>query len=110
MPTVNVYFKKLPDSKFDTIVSDLKVFLAEKLTCGDIKLSPEEVSVRFIKIDGGDMIGDAEVEISAASFSERVSKQDEICLDVAKYIDEIAPHLGDVKVWLKLSELGHSWE
>ena len=55
------------------------------------------------------MIGEVEVEITAHAFSERVQKQDEICLEVMKYIQENVPSIGNVKVWLKLSELGHSW-
>ncbi len=56
------------------------------------------------------MIGDIELEISAHAFEERVKKQDEICLEVMNYLKNKKPSLGNVKVWLKLSELGHSWE
>lgn len=55
------------------------------------------------------MIGDTEIEISAASFPERVENQDEICVAVASFVKSKAPYLGEVQVWLKLSELGHSW-
>lgn len=109
MPTVNFYHVKPIDPKLKEITSDIKKFMAEKLTCGDMKLSPKEISIRFIKVDG-EMIGNTEVEITAASFKERVEKQDEVCLQIAKFLEEKAPYLGEVKVWLKLSELGHSWE
>lgn len=110
MPTVNIYFLERTNTKdLQSLISDLKTFLAEKLTCGDIKLTPEEISVRFIYISGGKMIGNVELEITAHAFPERVKKQDKICLDVMNYIKEKVPSVGDVKVWLKLCELGHSW-
>lgn len=110
MPTVNFYFDNPINPKLNEIIPDIKKLIAEKLTCGEIKLTPEEISIRFIKVDGGQMIGNTEVEIAAASFSERVEKQDEICLQIAKYLRDKASFLGEVRVWLKLSELGHSWE
>ncbi len=54
------------------------------------------------------MIGDVEVQISVHAFPERVAKQDGICLDVMKYLQE-RTGIENVKVWLQLSELGHSW-
>ena len=59
---------------------------------------------------GGEMIGSVEIEITAHSFKERVGQQDEICLKVADYIKKEEPSLGEVKVWLILAELGHSWK
>lgn len=109
MPTVNIYFKK-QEKELEKLVPKLKRYIAEQLTCGDIKLSPEEISIRFIKINGGEMIGNIELEITTHAFSERVKKQDKICLNIMKYIEEKAPSVGEVKVWLKLCELGHSWE
>lgn len=110
MPTVNFYFQEDRTNELERLIPDLKQFLAEKLTCEDIKLTPREISIRLIKISGGQMIGDTEIEISAHSFPERVEKQDEICMEVMNYLKEKAPYLGDTKVWLKLSELGHSWQ
>lgn len=111
MPTVNVYYKDLNKTKeLENIVPELRTFIAEQLTCGDIKLSPNEISIRFINIIGGQTIGKVELEIVAAAFSERVKKQDEICLAIMKFIENKAQLKGGVKVWLKLSELGHSWE
>ena len=55
------------------------------------------------------MIGKVELEIKAHAFRERVEKQDEICNDVRKYIMQKNKSLGDIRVWLILNELGHSW-
>lgn len=111
MPTVNVFYRV--SSKIEALerlIFELKEYLADKLTCADIKLTPKEISIRLIQVSGGDMIGDVELEITAHAFPERVKRQDEICLEVANYLKEKLPSLGEVKVWLKLSELGHSWK
>lgn len=109
MPIVNIYFQKDEDlNRLQELTADLKKYLAEKLTCGDITLSPSEISVRFLSVAGGEMIASVELEIAAHAFSERVKKQDEICLDVMNYIKQKIG-IEDIKVWLKLSELGHSW-
>jgi len=111
MPTVNVFYRESSEIEaLEKLIPKLKEYLADKLTCGDIKLTPEEISIRLIRINGGEMIGDVELEITAHAFPERVKKQDEICLKVADYLKEKLPSLGGVKVWLKLSELGHSWK
>ena len=88
----------------------VKKFIAEKLSCGDKKLTTEEVSIRLINVRGDGMIGDVEIEVTAHAFKERVEKQDQICLDIAEYIGEKDKTFGGVKVWLKLVELGHSWK
>lgn len=109
MPTANIYFAKKGNIEvFQALVPELKAYLAKELTCGDIELSANEISVRFIQDVGLGMIGDIEVQISAHVFSERVGKQDQICLDVMKYLQE-KTGLENIKVWLQLSELGHSW-
>lgn len=111
MPTVNIFYKETYiEFKLNSIKNDLKDFIARELTCGDIKLKPDEVSVRLINIKGDGMIGEIEVEVTASSFKERVEKQDLICLNIAKYMKEKDSSLGEVKVWLILAELGHSWE
>lgn len=92
------------------LVDGLKDCIAQELTCGDIKLKPSEISIRLIKINGGEMIGAVEVEIVAHFFTERIKNQDEICLKIMDYIHKENPSLGEVKVWLQLSELGHSWK
>lgn len=110
MPTVNIYFANEKSIQgLQELTPKLKEYIAEKLTCGDIKLTPSEVSIRFVNVGGGAMIGRIELEITAHAFPERVKKQDEICRDVMNYIKKGGPSVGDVKVWLKLSELGHSW-
>lgn len=111
MPTANVYFssEKVDKDLLDLSVK-LKPFLADKLTCGEIKLNENEISVRLVKVLGSAMIENLEIEITAFSFPERVEKQDQICLEVRDFIKKEYPDLGEVKVWLILSELGHSWE
>ena len=109
MPTVNVFCKKKDNDQLIDLFTGLKVFLAEKLTCGDIKLSPKEISIRILNIEGDNMIGKVELEIKAHAFKERVERQDEICNDVRKYIMQKNKSLGDIRVWLILNELGHSW-
>lgn len=108
MPTVNIFHDEQA-KELNDLSKKLKSYLAKKLSCADIKLTPEEVSIRLIRIDGGDMIGRVELEIKAHAFKKRVEKQDEICNDVRNYIMKEHPSLGDVRVWLILSELGHSW-
>ena len=109
MPLVNIYFQQAEATgQLQKLTPDLKKFLAEKLTCGDISLSPSEISVRFIDVVGGDMIAEIELEIAAHSFPERVKKQDQICLEVMQYFQK-KTGIENVRVWLQLSELGHSW-
>jgi hypothetical protein len=112
MPTVNLYYiKKEHEPQITDAIKPMKVYIAQKLTCGDISLTPEEVSIRvvYIALSKG-MIADIEMDITAASFQERVDKQDEICLDVQAFTKTRVPDADDVKVWLNLHELGHSFE
>lgn len=109
MPTVNVFYSNEPPKELEELTNQLKEFVAEQLTCGDIKLRSNEVSVRFVGSHGKGMLTPVEVEITAAAFKERVEKQDEICLNIQKFIVDKTDLL-DVKVWLILSELGHSWK
>lgn len=110
MPIINIYYKN-PENEpsLQRLADKLKAYVAQELTCNERNLKPAEVSIRFLKVDGK-MIGSVEVEITAHSFEERVKRQDEICLKVADYIKKEAPSLGEVKVWLVLAELGHSWK
>ena len=96
--------------KLISLTKELKKFVAKELTCGNIRLGPEEISIRFNAVKGGGMIGDVEIEVKAHAFKERVRKQDRICLDIMNYIQRRIPSVGSVKVWLILSQLGHSWE
>ncbi|HSW79082.1 MAG TPA: hypothetical protein VLF88_03650 [Candidatus Babeliales bacterium] len=109
MPTVNIYRNTEDfDSKLRLITPSLKDIIAKELSGASIKLNVDEVSIRLIDVLGHGMLAKVEVEISAAAFEERIKKQDEICLRTRQYlIDELNT---DVKVWLILSELGHSWD
>ncbi len=95
--------------EIDRIFLDLKVFVAKELTCVNIDLDPDEVSVRLIKVDGEGMIGDLEVEVNAYAFKERVKKKDEFCVNLTNYLTRTTG-MRNVKTWLILSELGHSME
>jgi hypothetical protein len=110
MPTINIFYDDNRDeSKLHNVTAQLKQFVAQELTCGDIELNSDEVSVRLLKSHGKGMLAQVELEVTAASFKERVEKQDEICLNIQKFLlDEL--NLPDIKVWLILSELGHSWK
>ena len=111
MPTVNLYYRNQEhEPQIADAIEPLKGFIAEKLTCGDIALSPEEVSIRGLYCAlGKGMIADVELDITAAPFAERVEKQDEISLDVQAFAKDQIPAADDVKVWLNLHELGHSF-
>ena len=110
MPTINIFFDDNEiQSQLSELTSQLKEYVAQQLTCGDIELNSDEVSVRLLKNSGKGMLAPIELEISAAAFKERVDRQDEICLDVQKFLlDKLS--VPDIKVWLILSELGHSWK
>lgn len=112
MPAVELYYRKRDhEPQIEDAIDPLKVYIAEKLTCGDITLAPEEVSIRGIYVAlGKGMIADIEMDITAAPFNERVDRQDEISLDVQSAAKNLIPDADDVKVWLKLHELGHSFE
>ncbi|OGJ16804.1 MAG: hypothetical protein A2632_02050 [Candidatus Pacebacteria bacterium RIFCSPHIGHO2_01_FULL_46_16] len=110
MPTVNIY---ATDQKvfgnLQVFIPKLKQYLADKLTCSEIKLTAKEITMRFVLVAGGEMLGNVEMEITAHAFPERVQKEDKICLEIMRFVQENNPSIGDVKVWLKLCELGHSW-
>lgn len=55
------------------------------------------------------MIAELEAEITAHAFGERVDKQDEICLHIRSFLMKKIM-AADVRVWLLLPQLGHSWE
>lgn len=110
MPTVNFFYQKDSHcSQLSELSQDIKAHIASELTCGDIQLDPSEVSVRLIQSKGSGMIADLEVEITAHAFQERIDKQDEICLNIRKYLLEKVSDT-DIRVWLLLPQLGHSWE
>jgi hypothetical protein len=111
MPIVNTYYSS--DKHKQMVLShidDLKGLVAKQLTCNDIQLKTNEITVRLLQTPREGMISDIELEIFAHAFSERVEKQDEICRAIRTHIMNNVPVLKDVRVWLVLSELGHSWE
>jgi len=108
MPTVNVFYNQnKPD--FDLLTSNIKTHLVGKLSNKDIVLTAEEISVRFLQVEGKGMIGSVEIEITAHEFEKRVKEQDEICRSLRDNLMKNFPQLGDIRVWLILSQLGHSW-
>jgi hypothetical protein len=111
MPTVNVFYhNEEHEPQLVAATNPLKEFVAEQLTCGDISLAPDEVSVRILRSIGNGMLADVEMDMTAAAYSERVEKQDEICLNVRTFAMGQMPDVSDMKVWLNLHELGHSLE
>ena len=110
MPTVN--FFSTSSAQKELILKQLsqfKVNLVASLSCSDIKLDEKEISIRIIQSDKSGMIANLEVEITAHAFEERIQKQDEICLEFRECVMELIPGV-DVRVWLLLPQLGHSWE
>jgi len=111
VPTINIYFQNDNyASDLEALTNELKIFVADKLTCGDRKLNSNEISVRLLQSGGKGMLAKVELEITAAPYKERVEKQDQICLDVRQFILEHVENLDDAQVWLSLNELGHSQE
>ena len=110
MPMINVFYAdELYPQQLGSITAALKDFAAKSLTCHDIALRPDEISVRLLQATGDGMLAEIEVEVTAHAFRERIERQDEICLEIREFLKSklTAP---DVRVWLLLPELGHSWE
>lgn len=119
MPTANVYYSDwCATARLPHIAPKFKDYIAHKLTCGDIKLRQNEVTVRFIKVNPiptvevkgigfvDDMLGDLEVDITAHAFPDRIRDKDKICADVKKWLRKEAK-VKNPRVWLRLCELGH---
>ncbi|MGD0728737.1 MAG: hypothetical protein ABR981_01540 [Candidatus Micrarchaeaceae archaeon] len=108
MPTVNIYYKTKRDgATLKPVIPKLKTYLAKKLTCGEIKLRQDEISVRPIKVEGNGMLGRVEVDIVAHEFAERVKNQDKICFDTKQWLEKEARPIDNFRVWLNLGQLGH---
>lgn len=111
MPVVNSFFS---DEKYveqlEKLTPSLKQFVADQLTCKDISLGPDEVTVRLLCSAGIGMLAKVELDIYAAPYQERVEKQDEICRNVRQFILDHVNGLQDAKAWLILTQLGHSWD
>jgi hypothetical protein len=107
---VNIFYKENGSTEpLQKVTEQLKKYVAEQLTCGDITLDSSEVSIRLLKSDGDGMLAPVELEVTAAAFKERIEIQDEVCLNIQKFLIHKL-QIPDVKVWLILSELGHSWQ
>lgn len=110
MPTVNIFHSSEENERrLELLLPDLKDFIAKELTCGDIALKPDEVSVRLIAVNGTGMIAPIEVEVTAHAFEGRIKRQDEICLRIRDFMKKDLGTNSDVRVWLLLPQLGHSW-
>lgn len=110
MPTVNIFHTSDEQVKqCRKISTDLKAYLAKELSCGDISLTPEEVSVRLINTVNIGMIADLEVEVTVHAFDERVKKQDELANNIREYLLSHDIAVNDIRVWVLLPQLGHSW-
>jgi hypothetical protein len=111
MPTVNIYSadEGLNDS-LTAMLSELRGLIARELTCGEKRLMPHEVSLRLIPVTGSLTISPIEIEIFAHAYRARIEQANNICLLVREFVKEQLPLVADVRVWLVLAELGHSWE
>ena len=112
MPTVELYYRnKEHELQIANAIDPLKVFITEKLTCSDISLAPEEVSIRDIHIAlSKKMITDVELDITTTPFQERINRQNKINLNVQTFTKNLIPNTNDIKIWLKLHELKHNFE
>jgi len=111
MPTVNIYSSE--EGWNDTITSilpELRALLAHELTCGERRLMPHEISLRLIPVSGSLTISPIEIEIFAHEYRARVEQSDNLCLVVREFVKDKLPLVADVRVWLILAKLGHSWE
>ncbi len=111
MPTVNVYFRDFDHLEpLNEVVEPLRAHLSSILSHAQATLRPEEISVRLVRVSGGAMISPVELEITAHAVPHRVERQDEICLATRAWMKDRLPLLSEVRVWLVLVQLGHSWE
>jgi len=110
MPTINIFYNDPSlESQLNEVCYDLKVFITKVLSGVDVSLDANEISVRLVGVAGTGMLADVELEITAHAFDERVKKQDEICLKTREFL-KARLKAGEVRVWLLLPQLGHSWE
>jgi len=112
MPTVKIYADEAVSiDPLLVLVPKIKEQLAEELSVTEKNLASNEVSVRIITSKGAGMIAPVEVEITAHNFEERALRADTICLALRELIKNGMPStVKDVRVWIILVELGHSWQ
>lgn len=108
MPSLNIFTTQDRVKPLNKILSGLRAYTADILSCGERKLNPDEMSLRIIVPTASMQIADTELEIKAFAYPLRVKRQDEICRLIKSYITTNCPQAGSVYVWLQLSELGHS--
>lgn len=106
MPPVIIYTSRERVKPLESILSGLREFAAQELSCEGRRLASDEISLRIIVPDASLQIADTELEIKAFSYPERVQRQDKICLSIRDYVQKNCPESGSVYVWLQLSELG----
>jgi hypothetical protein len=56
------------------------------------------------------MIAPIEIEITAHAYSARSARSDQICLLIMELVKKLVPAASDIRVWLQIVDLGHSWE
>lgn len=111
MPTVNIYASTDPlRDHLLRVVHELREFIATQLSCSERTLEPDEVTIRLMSVNGTCMIASIELDIVAHPYEERRVRMDETCNTVRLFVMERIPIAKDVRVWLSLAELGHSWE
>jgi len=107
MPSINIYTKEENIPQLKLLLNELKELIAKKLSCKEIVLKSNEISIRVISPHTTSQIAELEIVIIAHSFQERVRNQDKICLEIKNFIQSKINNISSY-VWLQLSELGHS--
>jgi hypothetical protein len=112
VPTANIFTSDIAHKEALVALSpQLRVTLAEELTSGSHRLTSHEISIRVIEVcTESSMIAPIEIEIKAHAYGDRAPRADQICLDIRKFVRDNVPSATDVRVWIMLAELGHSWE
>ncbi|MDR3616365.1 MAG: hypothetical protein P4L53_22585 [Candidatus Obscuribacterales bacterium] len=112
MPTANIYTSDNAHKEAIVALSPkLRAMLAEELTSGSHRLTSREISIRVIEVcTESSMIAPVEIEIKAHAYGDRAPRADQICLAIRKFVKNNVPSAADVRVWIMLAELGHSWE
>lgn len=110
MPLVNVYAS---DSRFldqlQNLASPLAEEIVKELSVAERKLTTDDVTIRIIESKpGSKMLTPVEIEIIAKLFKERLDKADQVCNSLRKFMLSRLKAVIDLRVWLVLSELGHS--